>query len=294
METENRVIQDQLKENKESSSNRSKFKSYLAVIGKGVCVGGSMLVPGVSGGSMAMILGIYDKLIDAVSSFFKHIAWSIKFLAAFCISAVIGMIVFAKPLLGLIERFPMVMLYFFIGAVFGSVPMIIKKAEVKKFNWGVIVYPIIGLLMMGGIALLPTDLLSGANQSGILSYLPILIAGIVIAVALVLPGISVSYMLLVLGLYEETMKAISELDIGFLMPLALGLGLGIILTTKLLEQAMKKQPGPTYLIILGFILASCIDIFPGIPSGATIIFAILLFIIGAIIMYRLSEWEDSI
>ena len=241
---------------------------------------------------MAMILGIYDKLIDAVSSFFKHVAWSIKFLAAFCISALVGMLLFAKPLLGLIERFPMVMNYFFIGAVFGSVPMIARKAQVKKFHWRIVVYPLIGLLLMGAITLLPQDLLSIGDRNSLLSYLPMLLAGIVVAIALVLPGISVSYMLLILGLYEETMEAISSVDLLFLMPLGIGLALGIILTTKILEQAMTKQPGPTYLIILGFIIASCIDIFPGVPTGFTLILAILMFAIGAYLVYRLSQFED--
>lgn len=268
-----------------------KVKSYLSVIGKGFCVGGSMLVPGVSGGSMAMILGIYDKLIDAVSSFFKHVVWSIRFLAVFCISALVGMLLFAKPLLGLIDRYHMVMMYFFIGAVFGSVPMIARKAQVKKFHWSVIVYPLIGLLLMGAITLLPKDLLSIGDRSNPLSYLPMLLAGIVVAIALVLPGISVSYMLLVLGLYEETVQAISNFDILFLLPLGIGLALGIILTTKLLEQAMTKHPGPTYLLILGFIIASCIDVFPGVPTGLTLILAILMFASGAYLVYRLSQFE---
>ena len=278
--------------NEKKQGMSGKMKSHLAIIGKGFCVGGSMLVPGVSGGSMAMILGIYDKLIDAVSSFFKHVAWSIKFLALFCISALVGMLLFAKPLLGLIDRFPMVMMYFFIGAVFGSVPMIAKKAEVKKFSFSVIVYPVIGLLLMGAITFLPTDLLSIGDRSNLFSYLPMLLAGIVVAIALVLPGISVSYMLLVLGLYEETVQAIGSLDILFLMPLGIGVALGIILTTKILEMAMTKHPGPTYLIILGFIIASCIDVFPGVPTGITLIMAVLMFVIGAYLVYRLSKLEE--
>lgn len=268
---------------------KSKITPYLTVAGKGMCVGGSMLVPGVSGGSMAMILGIYDRLIDAVSSFFKHIGESLRFLAVFCISAGIGMVLFAKPLLHLIERFPMVMMYFFIGAVFGSIPMIVKKAEVKKLHWTTLFYPVLGLLMMWGITLLPTDLLTIGDRSSLISYLPMFVAGIVVAVALVLPGISVSYMLLVLGLYEETMKAISTFDVLFLLPLGLGLVLGIVLTTKLLELAMVKYPGPTYLIILGFIIASCIDVFPGIPGGIHLVFSILMFAGGAYLMDRLSR-----
>ena len=279
------------KQSRQSKAN-NKIKSYLSIAGKGFFVGGSMLVPGVSGGSMAMILGIYGKLIDAVSSFFKHIKWSIQFLLVFCFSAMLGMFLFAKPLLNLIEQFPLVMMFFFIGAVFGSVPMIVRKAEVKQFSIRVILYPILGYLMMYGINLLPENTLNPSDMSSLLRYIPVLIAGIVVAVALVLPGISVSYMLLVLGFYEDTMQAISNLDLLFLMPLGIGLVLGIIMTTKLLEKAMEKQPEPTYLIILGFIFASCVDVFPGVPKGTTLYLAVAMFFCGAYLVYRLSKLED--
>jgi len=276
-------------ETKQSEGKKQSISSYLKVAGKGMCVGGSMLVPGVSGGSMAMILGIYDRLIDAVSSFFKHVAASLRFLLIFSVSAGVGMILFAKPLLNLIEIQPTVMMYFFIGAVVGSVPMIIRKAEVKQFQTGVIIYPMIGMLMMYAITLLPKNLLTIGDRSNLVSYLPMFLAGIVVAIALVLPGISVSYMLLVLGLYEETMKAISNVDVLFLLPLGLGLIAGIILTTKLLETAMTKQPGPTYLIILGFIIASCIDVFPGVPVGFDFVLAIAVFVCGMVLIAKISK-----
>lgn len=282
---------EQNDKNKRVEESKETMSSALIVAAKGFCVGGSMLVPGVSGGSMAMILGIYDKLIDAVSSFFQHVAWSIKFLALFSISAIVGMLLFAKPLLHLIDRFPMVMMYFFLGAVFGSIPMIAKKANVEKFHWSVIAYPLIGLCMMWLIAQLPQNLLSVEGTSSILRYIPMLLTGIVVAVALVLPGISVSYMLLVLGVYKDTVEAISNFDLLFLLPLGIGLVLGIILTTRLLEQAMNRYPGPTYLMILGFIIASCIDVFPGIPTGMSLLLAMLMFACGAYLVYRLSELE---
>ena len=143
------------------------------------------------------------------------------------------------------------------------------------------------------IAMLPENLLNLDGGNSFVRYIPILIAGIVIAVALVLPGISVSYMLLVLGLYEQTMNAISKLDFGFLLPLAIGVFLGIILTTKGLDYTMKHYPLATYLVILGFIIASVIDVYPGMPHGINIILSILTFGCGCCIIYRLSMIEDQ-
>lgn len=84
---------------------------------KGIIIGGTMLVPGVSGGSMAMILGIYDRLITSVSSFTRRKKENLAFLIIFSLSGILGILLFASPLLRLIERYPMPMLYFFLGAV---------------------------------------------------------------------------------------------------------------------------------------------------------------------------------
>ena len=96
---------------------------HLIIALKGLFVGGTMLVPGVSGGSMAMILGIYHELIASISSFLKHKKESLLFLGVFVVGALVGMALFARPLEALIERFPMPTLYFFIGAVVGGVPL---------------------------------------------------------------------------------------------------------------------------------------------------------------------------
>lgn len=258
---------------------------------KGLCVGASMLVPGVSGGSMAMILGIYDKLIKSVSSFMKDKKKNLIFLGIFSLGAIVGMILFAKPLSYLTEKYNMNMMYFFIGAVVGAVPMIYRKAEVKKFDISLIIYPIIGGLFIVLLSLIPKDLVNINDNNTILNIIMLIVVGMVAAVALVLPGISVSYMLLILGMYDTTINAIQDLYLVYLVPLGIGTIAGILLTTKLLEKALNKYTKGTYLIILGFILASVIEIFPGIPSGMNIVYSILLFLIGFIVINRLSKNE---
>ena len=107
---------------------------HLIIALKGLFVGGTMLVPGVSGGSMAMILGIYHELIASISSFLKHKKESLLFLGVFVAGALVGMALFARPLEALIERFPMPTLYFFIGAVVGGVPLMVKESGITSFS----------------------------------------------------------------------------------------------------------------------------------------------------------------
>lgn len=260
----------------------------LTVIFKGMIVGGTMLVPGVSGGSMAMILGIYDKLITSVSSFMKNKKKNFLFILLFSAGGGLGMFLFANPLLSLIERYPMPMIYFFIGAVAGGVPLIYSQAKLKSFSFKVPLYIAVGILAVFLIDMIPTGTFQSEVNAGIKGFILLAAAGFIAAVALVLPGISVSYLLLIMGLYDETMRAISDLYMPFLIPLGVGLLLGILLTTKCLEKAMTKHPQSTYLIILGFVLGSMAEVFPGVAKGTELFICILTLAAGFCIIRFLS------
>lgn len=270
-------------------SNR-KDNNLLTAL-KGLIIGGTMLVPGVSGGSMAMILGIYDRLISSVSSFMKNKKGNLIFLMIFSMGGILGILVFASPLLQLIERYPMPMLYFFIGAVAGGVPLIVRQSGARRLTWRITGYIILGLIAVSALGLLPPDLFNAENSAGVTGFLLLLIAGFVTAAALVLPGISVSYLLLLLGLYDRTMNAISTLHLPFLLPLGIGLVLGIVLITRALERAMAAHPHPSYFIILGFLLGSVFEIFPGVPQGLALPVCILTFAAGFSAIFFLSRME---
>lgn len=237
-----------------------------SVLLKGLCVGASMLVPGVSGGSMAMILGLYDRLIGAVSGFFHDAKGNALFLLQFLVGAGLGMVLLAQPLMRLMALYPKVVMYFFVGAVAGSIPMMVRKADVHRFTGWVALYPLLGLGLIWMVSMLPDRLFTPAP--GVAGMVMQLVGGAWAAVALVLPGISVSHMLLLMGVYDFVVAAIARLDLVALAPLGTGLALGVVLTTKLLERALRRHPQPSYLMILGFILGSVADVFPGLPSGA--------------------------
>ena len=269
-----------------------KTENIFAII-KGMIIGGTMLVPGVSGGSMAMILGIYTKLISAVNNIRTFKKETLLFLGLFIAGALSGMLIFAKPLLKLIEIYPKPTLYFFAGAVAGAIPMIYKQSEVKTFSIKHAVYIILGICGVLLLSVLPTDMVSSVSDNSPLWIFLLLLAGFISAIALILPGISVSYFLLLLGLYDETMLAISEINIAFLLPLGIGVIIGILLTTKILENAMTRYPQTTYLIILGFIIGSIIEVFPGIPNGLEWVRCLLTAAVGFEAIMLLSQVENT-
>ena len=230
-----------------------------------------MTVPGVSGGSMAMIMGVYDRLISSISSFFKEPAGSMAFLLKFVLWAGIGMVLFSRFISYLFTtRADVPLRFFFLGAVAGGVPMIYREAGVKKLDLGAVAYPAIGILGVVLLALIPSGLFTPDGSFGPAALLLQLAGGFIIAVGLVLPGISVSQMLYMLGIYEG----------------------GIFLTTKVLERLMSRHPQPTYLIILGFMFGSLPELFPGIPTGADLAAALIAGAAGFAALYVMSMKEQ--
>lgn len=270
--------------------------NFIQTFFKGLCVGGTMLVPGVSGGSMAMILGEYDRLVSSVSSFMKHKKESALFLCIFALGGGAGMVAFANPIQKLIAMFPLPMMYFFIGAVAGGVPLMYQKARVARFSWKSALWLLAGVAVVLLLNLLPTGLLSAGNileERNMMGYGIMLAAGFIAAIALILPGISVSYMLLIMGIYDPVMQAIGGLHFSVLLPLGVGLVLGIVLTTRILEIMMNRYPGATYMVILGFVIGSIIYVFPGLPAGIWWVWCLAALAAGFVIIRLLSAGEEK-
>lgn len=265
-------------------------KDSIVTFLKGMWIGGTMTVPGISGGSMAMILGIYDRLIKAVNHAIKLEKESLLFLLRFLVGAVIGLVLFSKAVPYLLTQFPYPMHFFFLGCVVGGIPMIFRAAQVKKFSWKIIVYLILGIVLVSLIALIPKGLFVSAQ--GIKGVFLQLVGGIIIAVALVLPGISVSHMLYMLGLYETVTTAVGNLDVLSILPLGIGVVAGILLTAKVMEKAMERAPQFTYLVVLGFLFGSVPELFPGIPQTPISVFASLIMLTaGFFAVYLITRKE---
>ena len=268
-------------------------KDHIITFFKGLVIGGTMLVPGVSGGTMAMTLGIYGRLIEAVSTLRQLNRRKLLFLALFTLGGGLGMLIFSNPLLLLLERWPRPTIYFFLGAVAGAVPMICRHAQVRSFSPRYVLYIVLGVLAVLALSVLPTDLIPEEASKGLLHIVLLMAAGFFAAIALILPGVSVSYFLLLLGLYDKTMRAISRVDLVFLLPLLIGLVIGILLATKLLDRAMSRYPNATYLIILGFVLGSIIDTFPGVPLGWESLACLLTASVGFCLILLLSRMAET-
>ena len=262
---------------------------------KGLWIGGTMTVPGVSGGSMAMIMGVYDRLISSVSGFFKEPAKCFRFLFLFVLGAGVGMVLFARMIGGILAGpFNIPARFFFLGAVAGGVPMIFREAGVKKVDVKTILYVVFGIVLVLALAMLPEGLFEPQDTMSVSGILLQLVGGVIIAIGLVLPGISVSQMLYMLGLYEGIMANIATMDFLPLIPLGIGVVGGIFVTALVLESLMERHPQPTYLIILGFMFGSLPELFPAVPNGWELIASVFTTAAGFAVLYFMSKKEAKL
>ena len=252
---------------------------------KGLVIGATMTVPGVSGGSMAMVLGIYDRLLKHVSEITKYPKESLTFLLWFAAGAGSGAFLFSRGISWLLTtRAEGILCFFFLGAVSGGIPMILKSASVSRIRGREMICILTGILT----ALIPQGIFAPGTENTPMHLLFQLAGGFIIAVALVLPGISASQMLYMLGIYESTLKAISSLDILALLPLAVGGILGTYLTARILEQLIKKHREDTFLIILGFMLVSLRSLLPEHLIEENLLAGVGALVLGFVSLYFLS------
>ena len=257
---------------------------------KGVAISISQIVPGVSGGTIAITLGIYDKLLHAVNNIFKDFKNQYMILLQVGIGAVIGVFLFSNIVKNLFDKYPIPIGYLFIGVILGGAPLMYRKAIVKGVNKKSLLYLPLGIVLVLMMGTPNNDASAIITSLSLYNFIWLLLGGVVVAIALILPGISGSFMLYILGLYNTVITAVVNFNIPILMPIVLGGIVGTLLTARIIEVLLIKYPEQTYILIFGFILGSVFSVFPGVDGLSTFI-GIILGIIGFIFTYYISRNE---
>lgn len=261
---------------------------------KGMVIGVSNVIPGVSGGTMAVVLGIYDKLISAINNFFKDWKKSIFFLGEIAIGAALGIVLFSKLISTLLNNYAEPTSFFFIGLILGSFPLLYKRATKDKVNPANYTWFIITLGLMIAMAFFKESAVTSAVMTtlSVKSFISLFLAGFIAAATMILPGVSGSLVLLILGLYTTFTTAVSTFNIPLLIPIGLGVLVGIGTMTKVIEALLNKFPQPTYFAICGLILGSIFPVYPGFTFGTMGIFSVISFAVGFIVTFILGKKES--
>lgn len=267
---------------------------------KGFAMGTSDLVPGVSGGTIALLLGIYNQFIASISGIFSRRFWpSFTFL----IPIIIGMLLAMGSLSNLfnysLSQHHIPTMFFFGGLIIGIVPYLLKISNYKtSFTTKHYMMVIAGIAILIVITLMNNgDKHAGEtltlSTSLIIKYF---IAGMCASSAMLLPGISGSFMLLVFGVYGTVMLAISEVvKLNFAgLPILLAVGFGVlagfIISSKIIQYFLTHHKLMTFALIIGFVVGSLFAVFPGLPTNIVMWFvSLVVFIIGFIVSLTLGR-----
>ena len=225
----------------------------------------------------------------------------------------------SEPLLKLLQWQDIPCRFFFVGAIIACIPPLYRRAvfgartkspgfkldgldiegsviiqKRQKLKITNIIAGIVGAVIGISLQYLPADLFTPSGNMDFATIIALFFAGIVLAVALVLPGISGSYMLLIFGMYDITLVAIKEFDIAFLAPIIVGALIGTFGSAKIIDNLINRHPQFIFLLIIGFMIGSLYQVVPkALPVGIQIPISIATFAVGFIVIFILGVFGDK-
>lgn len=247
------------------------FKNII----KGMMIGIANIMPGVSGGTLAVSMGIYDKLIHCITHILSEFKESMKFLLPIFAGTGIALVALTFVIEALFQYYPIPTNLLFIGLIVGGLPPVVTKVKSHKLSFGHILAGLLFFALVVGMAMMGDN---GNRQVtlnlGIVPMIKLVLVGIIAAATMIIPGVSGSMVLLILGYYQPIIQqitvfctAVITLDmagilhgIAILLPFGIGVLIGILGIAKIIEIIFEKYPVYAYCAIIGLIAASPIAI----------------------------------
>ena len=292
--------------------------NFLFDIIKGMLIGVANIIPGVSGGTMMVSMGVYERIIGVINNLFKDIKKSILTLLPLGIGMVLGIAVFSFVIPWCLEVYPFPTSFCFIGLILGGVPAIIKPAKESLQSEGksisaphIIAFLCFFALAVGMAALNETQTNFASFDLNIGLIIALFLVGVISAATMVVPGVSGSLVLMILGFYAGIMSSISGFIsavfafdwtqifyyVGILAPFGIGFIVGVFAVAKLIEFLFNRFPSITYCGIIGLIVASPIAIVIKMGHNniniVTIIVGIVLLVVGTWFTYWFGKKTEG-
>ena len=275
------------------TSNRPKttLVDWILRLLKGILVGIGFITPGLSGGVLAVVFGIYEPLMRWLGNLREKFLQNLIYFLPVGIGGILGVLAFSAVVEWAFGNYSAQFTWLFIGFITGTFPSLIKasgKQGRKSWHWGLLTVVALGtVLLMRWLETIRTVQLAQNFGSWLLS-------GAMIGLGVVAPGMSPSNFLIYLGLYEPMASGISRLDFGVIIPLALGGLACVLLFARLVSWLFKKYYALMYHIILGVVVGSTLAIIPsGVRGLGMIAVCALLFTAGGLISFLLAKLDEK-
>ncbi|SEB18071.1 putative membrane protein [Thalassobacillus cyri] len=261
---------------------------------RGILMGASDVVPGVSGGTIAVVLGIYDRLIDAINGIFSR-RWKeqLGFLIPLFIGVGTAIILLSRLIEWLFEHYPAPTKFFFLGLIIGVLPYLYHKADMKHTfkgkHYGLL---LIGAVFVASLSFFQAGETEPMQNLTLSSYILLFFSGWLASSAMVLPGISGSFILLIIGVYSTIISGVSNFKLDIIAVVGVGLVIGVVIMSKIVKFFLENYTAGTFAVIIGLVIGSVFVIFPGVPeSGVMMAVSVVAFIGGLLAAYLLGRVE---
>lgn len=253
---------------------------YLLDFIKGIAIGAGAILPGISSGVICIIFGLYETLLNCILNFFRNIKHNFKILFPIATGIFCGAILFGNILKFLFYAYPLQTNFTFIGLILGSIPSLFKQVSQKQ-NLRISNFVYLFLSLAIGIFFVYLEnTLKITSSSTEYSFLFLVLSGLLMSAGVIIPGISSTLILMLLGIYNSYLTAVSTLYLPFLFPLAIGLFIGSIFCMKLTKFLLDKFHTQTFFSIIGFTLGSILVLYPGFSFDLNGIISILSLLLG--------------
>lgn len=254
---------------------------------KGVIIGAGCILPGISSGVLCVIFGIYEKLLNSVLNFFKDIRKNFKFLLPITLGLALGINLFGKLLQFTLYKYPLQTKSIFIGLIIGGVILLFKDInKQRKFKIKNLLYIFISLII--GIILVFLENKIENNSVQNVNYIYLIISGFLMSIGIVVPGVSSTIILMLLGTYSLYLNSISNLYLPVLIPIGIGVILGSLVFMKIIKYLLDNYYIQTMYLIIGFTLGSVFILFSEIQTTIDIFILFFCVIFGYCIINNLK------
>ena len=230
----------------------------------GFFLGVSVIAPGVSASIMAVMMGIYDELVDVIANPFKDFKRNVIYVLPMGIGALGSVLILIRAFGVMFDIFPVPSYMLFIGLIVGSLPDVFAEANIDPFKprYIIAIVTAFTIALAMGFA---SEFRFIISASGIVYYS---VCGFIAGMSAMVPGMSVSIVLMILSVYEPLLDAARRFDLSVAVPVAISFVIGMILISNVVRFVFRKYHNFTYFMVFGFMCGSLITIFPGLPKRA--------------------------
>lgn len=267
---------------------------WLLRVVKGMFIGSGFILPGISGGALAAVFGIYERIIAFLAHPFKNFKKDIKFFLPVAIGGILGLYILSFAVSFLLGSYQTIILWFFVGAILGTAPSLWRQAGKQGRQKRDYIIMLITFILALLFLIYGKHLFSTSIPQNTWTWM---LAGGLIALGVIVPGLSPSNFLLYMGMYKAMSDNIKDLNFSVLIPIAIGGLIVLISLSKLFDHIFKVAYPQLFHFILGVVAASTIMIIPTDYAGMSILGYVMCFVLlvaGAAVGYFMARLEDKV